>query len=69
MRNDAALLRGVDLSSVVETTNFLKTQIQLRHSAYYDNEEVTTRVADFLVGAEVGEGVGLLEKEVGMHPA
>lgn len=53
MRNDAALLRGVDLSSVVETTNFLKAQIQLRHSAYYDNEEVTTRVADFLVGAEV----------------
>jgi len=52
--SDAALPRGLHLS-VGEITNEVMRQVRLRHSAYYDNEEVIVRVADFVTGGEVRE--------------
>jgi hypothetical protein len=44
--------RGLRLS-LQEVTDELKRQIQLRHSAYYEDKEVIARVSEFLTGAEV----------------
>jgi hypothetical protein len=46
--------RTLDLSLEEITTELIR-QVRLRHSAYYDNEEVVARVADFLTRGEVTE--------------
>ncbi len=53
IESEVAPPRGLRLS-VGEITKELATQVRLRHSAYYDNDEVIDSVADFLTGTEVG---------------
>ena len=52
VESGAILPRSLYLS-IGEVINELRRQIQLRHSAYYDNDTVITQVADFLTGADV----------------
>lgn len=52
MESSAAPEHGL-LISLQEVTEELKRQIQLRHSAYYEDDATIVRIAEFLTGAEV----------------
>jgi hypothetical protein len=54
---NSAVLPSTLRLSLEEVAVEIKEQIQLRHSAYYDDDVVISRVAEFLTGAEVKESV------------